>query len=343
MNERSHPHRETRDLVPAEQMTFNLALALPGRVSSVHTQRAYFRWIDRYLADTAQLQPTVGAARLLRMQTLPVPLLTRNLNAPQLRAWLGELVQEGHGKQGVNQARASIVTLASILAEAGWLDDYANASMHSVRTPNAEGGQRTGRWLAPDEIRLLMHTAREMATSDNQRMRNDVLMALLCTMALRREEIAHLRWGDISLQNERLVLRVRGKGRKVAMIDVPRPVLVALDHWRSAYLGQYGEPAPAMPIVCRLYKGGRLSRTALTPESIWRIIHTAARLANLGAVAPHDLRRSVAGALQLSGVPIETIRRLLRHANVAVTERYLSRLPQRNEGAVLMSEVLGLE
>jgi len=48
-------------------------------------------------------------------------------------------------------------------------------------------------------------------------------------------------------------------------------------------------------------------------------------------------------ALEEAGTPIEKISRLLRHTNVAVTERYLSRLPKRNEGAILMSDVLGLE
>jgi hypothetical protein len=33
----------------------------------------------------------------------------------------------------------------------------------------------------------------------------------------------------------------------------------------------------------------------------------------------------------------------LRHSNIAVTERYLNRLPHAVEGATLMSEVLGLE
>ena len=42
-------------------------------------------------------------------------------------------------------------------------------------------------------------------------------------------------------------------------------------------------------------------------------------------------------------MPIDKISRLLRHSNVAVTERYLSKLPRRNEGAVLMSAMLGLE
>ena len=74
-----------------------------------------------------------------------------------------------------------------------------------------------------------------------------------------------------------------------------------------------------------------------------RLAEVGAKAANLGHVAPHDLRRSVAGALQEAGVSIENISRLLRHSNVAVTERYLSRLPQRNEGGIMMSDLLGLE
>ncbi|HEX2621975.1 MAG TPA: site-specific integrase, partial [Phototrophicaceae bacterium] len=60
-------------------------------------------------------------------------------------------------------------------------------------------------------------------------------------------------------------------------------------------------------------------------------------------VAPHDLRRSVAGALHEAGTPIEKISQLLRHSNVAVTERYLNRLPKANEGAIAMSGLLGLD
>jgi integrase/recombinase XerC len=73
------------------------------------------------------------------------------------------------------------------------------------------------------------------------------------------------------------------------------------------------------------------------------IIHEAAHAAGLGDVAPHDLRRSVAGALQQNGVSIDKISRLLRHSNVGVTERYLSRLPQPNEGALLMSDMLEMD
>lgn len=324
-------------------LTFNFAMALPGRASSRHTQRAYFRWVDHYLVAIAGLKPSDGAMRDQRMSALPIPVLQESLSAPQLRAWLGMLARDGHGRQGIGQARAAIVTLASLLAEAGWLDDYTSAAMTNVRPPKAEDGQRPGRWLSAEQVRMLMMSARRIATSDNQMLRNNVVATMLCTMALRREELASARWGDLSMQNDRVVLRVHGKGRKTANIDVPRSVLQALDQWRRVVAPEEKRPMETSPLVRRIWKGGRVSGHGLTPDGIWLIISEAALAADLGHVAPHDLRRSVAGALQQAGVPIEKISRLLRHTNVAVTERYLGRLPQRNEGAVLMSDVLGLE
>jgi integrase len=318
-------------------------MALPGRASSRHSQRAYFRWVDQYLADVAGLPVTNGDTRLIRMNALPVRVLQESLSAPQLRAWLGKLVTAGHGKQGIDQARAAVVTLADLLAEAEWLDDYTAAAMARVRPPRAEAGQRPGRWLSLDQIKMLMTAARQIATSENQELRNYVVATMLCTMALRREELAAARWGDLSLQNNRVVLRVHGKGRKVAAVDVPRVVVRSLDRWRVTVAPNAPHPPAHTALVRRIWKGGRISATGVTPEGIWLMISDAARAAGIEHVAPHDLRRSVAGALEEAGTPIEKISRLLRHTNVAVTERYLSRLPKRNEGAILMSDVLGLE
>ncbi|MBW4438791.1 MAG: site-specific integrase [Pleurocapsa minor GSE-CHR-MK-17-07R] len=333
--------RPPAEISSASEPTYNFVMALPGRATSYHTQRAYFRWVDVYLADTADLKQTQGLNRLQRMSALPIRVLQRVLTAAQLRAWLGQLASQGHGKQGVSQARAAVVTLASLLSEAGWMDDYASAAMGNVRIPRAAEGQRTGRWLSSDELRQMIDSAQDMATSDNQRQRNAVIMLMLCTMALRREELAGARWDDLSLQNRRAVLRVRGKGKKTAIIDVPKPVMGALERWRSVMAREVRGFDASFPLVVRLWKGGRPSRQALTPEGIWLVIHESAQHAGLGMVAPHDLRRSVAGSLQESGVSVDVISRLLRHANVAVTERYLKKLPQRNEGAMLMSDVLG--
>lgn len=318
-------------------------LALPGQVSSPHTHRAYYRWVDQYLVDVAGLNATSGDQRVERMRRLSVKLLQTVLTPAQLRAWMGKLVQGGHGKQGLNQARAAIITLTGLLAEAEWIDDYTTAAMSRVRMPRAEEGQRPGRWLSVDELRLLMNASRTIATSENQVIRNTVVTTMLCTMALRREELASARWDDLSMQNNRPILRVHGKGRRTATIDVPRSVVNALSQWRKTLVAANQFGASNSPITRRLWKGGGISKLGLTPDGIWYLVGDAAVAAGLPHIAPHDLRRSVAGALQESGVPIEKISRLLRHKNVAITERYLSKLPQKNEGAVLMSGVLGLE
>ena len=325
----------------ADALTFNFMLALPGRASSRHTQRAYFRWVDTYLADMAEQKPTKGDARIKRMQMLPVPVLAKVLTAQHLRAWLGMLARKGHSKQGLDQARAAIVTLTDLLAEAQWIEDYTAASMARVRPPRAEDGQRPGRWLSLHEVRMLMAAAPQIATTDNQAARNSVVISMLCTMALRREELSVAKWGDLTLQNNRPVLRVHGKGRKVATIDVPNPVLKALNIWRRVIEPDALHPAPHTPLIRRIWKGGGVSQHGLSPDGIWLIVDQASEHAGLGHVAPHDLRRSVAGALYEAGVPIDTISRLLRHSNIAITEKYLSRLPHANQGAVLMSEALG--
>ncbi len=323
--------------------TFNFAAALPGQASSRHTSRAYFRWVEQYLVDLGGWTPSDGEQRRIRMERLPVGLLIDTLSPAQVRAWLGMLVRRNHGKQGLQQARASIVTLASLLAEAGWISDYVSAAISRVKIPKAEEGQRIGHWLSTDQLRQLMSASRQIATSDNQMLRNAVVTTMLCTMALRREELASVRWDDLSMQNDRAVLRVHGKGRKAAPIDVPRTVVNTLTYWRKALIAADEFKSPASPLLRRLWKGGRISRYGLSPDGIWLIVSQSAAAANLGQIAPHDLRRSVAGALEQSGVPIEKISRLLRHSNVAVTERYLSKLPKQNEGAVLMSGLLGFD
>jgi integrase len=327
----------------ADALTFNFAAALVGRASSRHTERAYFRWVDRYLSDLTQLNATKGQQRVQRMEALPLDLLLPLMSAQHLRVWLGRLLREGNGAQGLGQARAAVVTLADLLSEADLMPFERAAGMARVRPPKAEEGQRPGRWLSPRQLRGLMSAAGQIATSDNQAVRNQVVLSVLCTMALRRDELASARWDDLSIQNDRMVLRVHGKGKKTAVIDVPRPVARMLEQWQGIVAASKDGYQSRSALVRRLWKGGGVSPNGLTVDGIWTIVADTAAFTDLGHVAPHDLRRSVAGALHENGVTIDKISALLRHSNVAVTERYLSKLPQINEGALLMSDVLGLD
>ncbi|MCU0512739.1 MAG: tyrosine-type recombinase/integrase [Anaerolineae bacterium] len=152
--------------------------------------------------------------------------------------------------------------------------------------------------------------------------RNQVVVLLLCTLVLRREEVSALQWGDVTLVKNRPTLRVDG-----ALLEIPRPLLAALDRWRALVTAGDGPPPAGSPLVRRIWKGGRIARRGLSPDGIWLIIHDAARYAGLEQVSPEDLRRSVVLSLRDAGTPIEALHSLLRHRTLIVTRRFLAKLP----------------
>lgn len=303
--------------------SFNLILALSRRTPSTNTQRAYYRWVDRYLVDVAGLKATSGEDRIRRMQDLPVRSFQRHLTERKFRNWLDTLVQEGHGRQGLDQARATIVTLCEMLRDAGLLDAAVSSEIQAVSVPTIRRKDTPERLLTPEEVRQLMGSAREMASSQAQLHRNNVVATMLCTMALRREELSAARWGDLTVKSQGLVVLETADGG----VDMPRPVLSIINRWR----GMLADPEPHSPLIRRVWKGGGISKAGLSPDGIWLIIGNAAEFAGLGHVTPDDLRRSAVANMYRNGMPVEEISRLLRHRSVLITERFLAKLTFRDE------------
>lgn len=299
--------------------SFDLTKALPKRTSSANTQRAYYRWIDRYLVDVASLKATQGTDRIKRMEDLPLRSLQRHLTPRKFINWLNRLVELGQGRQALDQARATIVTLAEILAEHGYLDTQLASEIQAVSVPAVQKNPTPEKLLSPDEVKRLMSSAREMATTNNQLLRNNVVATMLCTMALRREELSAAKWGDVTVREGVIILDM-GQGEYV---DMPAPVVTIVDQWRAVL----GDPASESPLIRRIWKGGRIAKVGLSPDGIWLIIRNASRHAGLGHVTPDDLRRSAVASMYKSGIPIEEISRLLRHRSVLITERFLAKLP----------------
>lgn len=300
---------------------FDFTAALPERTGSSNTQRAYYRWVDRYLVDKAGLKPTHGEARLKRMGRLPLKSLEKHLSAKKLSEWLNTLATEGHGRQSLDQARAAIVTLAELMANDEIISTQLAAQIRAVSVPPIAKKQVPERLLTPDQLKDIMQAARDIATSENQLARNAVVATVLCTMALRREELSAARWGDLSLIDSQVVLNIDG-----STVPVPRNVLSLVDRWRTAITTSGRDPLPTSPIVRRIWKGGRIARNGLSADGIWLIIRDAARHAGQGHVTPDDLRRSAVAGMWESGVPIEDISQLLRHRSVLITERFIARL-----------------
>lgn len=310
-----------------KQDTFDFSRALAEHTRSSNTQRAYFRWVERYFVVHADWKAQSGNARHKRMAALKVGTIQRHVRPTKLREWLNGLLAQGHSRQSLDQARAAIITLAELAHEAEIIDAAILRQLKKTPVPNIKHKTELERILSADELALLQKAARDSASNDVQRVRNQVVMSMLCSMSLRREELATARWGDLGVaDNKRVVLRLAD-----GQVDVPRVVVNLLDRWRAVIAESDAEPLPASPLIRRIWKGGRVARGGVSPDGIWMIVRDCALAAGLGHVTPDDLRRSVAALWLAQGMELEDLSRALRHRNTLITSKFIARITERQD------------
>jgi integrase/recombinase XerD len=177
--------------------------------------------------------------------------------------------------------------------------------------------------LAESEVTgMLDHAA--LAAGVPQRdavaLRDDAILELLYAAGLRVSELTDLRVEDLSLDEQRVL--VRGKGDKERVVPIGVSAVRAL----AAYL-EHGRPdlmrGSHKPDASRLFLSVR--GRGLTRQWVWKLVKTADSHAS-----PHMLRHSCATHMVEHGADLRTVQTLLGHADIATTQVYthvaLSRL-----------------
>ncbi|GAB4549995.1 MAG: tyrosine-type recombinase/integrase [Anaerolineae bacterium] len=301
----------------------NVNVAMAGL--SEHTQRAYRRWIRRYLGDINDLP-----ARQIPLEMLSIQMVLESLGTANLKAWLGKLKASRLGKQSIMQAKAAVVWLAQFMADMEKVDYSAASGLSRVKAPRAETGQRTGTWLAPEDIRRLLVAVRRVETRHpGTAARNVAIITLMVTCGLRRDEVAAALWSDLTRQGRNNVLMVHGKGEKLRTVKLPDMVLSALEVWRNYHVLPEGE----RPIFTQIRQNGRVTTQGITDRAVWNVVNQAAKAAGIPRLSPHDLRRSFARGAYEAGVSFELIRQALGHSSIATTERYVNSVLELDRAA----------
>lgn len=294
--------------------TVNLVMAMSGL--SEHSQRAYRRWIGRFLCEVTGIQKVDYDAR-----AVPIDAVLEALGAANLKAWLGRLKMKNLGKQSIGQAKASIVWLAQLMGDMERATYELAAGLSRVKSPRAEFGQRAGSWLTVEEIRQILRGARASAKTPQAASRNAAMITLLAICGLRRDEITRICWGDLQKQGKNRILSVHGKGAKLRQVKLSPVVVNAIEAWR-VYHPTADEDNTAM--FTRILKSGLVMPTHITDKTVWLVVQDAATAAGLSKISPHDLRRSFARGAYEAGTSFELIRQSLGHSNIATTEHYVN-------------------
>jgi integrase len=133
------------------------------------------------------------------------------------------------------------------------------------------------------------------------------ILVIALNTGMRWSEIVNLEWKRVDLES-RLIRVVKTKSGKPRLININEPVMEELMKLRA---GANGSPL-VLPN----------SGTGKPYASLYRCFLKACEKAGITGLRFHDLRHTFATRLIQAGVDIETVRSLLGHYSIVMTQRY---------------------
>ena len=199
-----------------------------------------------------------------------------------------------------NRTLAFVSRLFTLAEHWEWRDQRTNPARGVTRARE----QARDRVLEPSEL------ARLNAALESLETQHPLPVAAIRVAAmtwLRISECLSLSWANVSFETARAILPTTKVGRRV--VPLAAPVLDIL----SGLPRINGNPW--------VFAGGR--GAAVTYKTTRRVFTEACGMVGLEDVRLHDLRRSVATSLAASGVNAFTLRDVLGHATVTMSNRYV--------------------
>jgi integrase len=160
--------------------------------------------------------------------------------------------------------------------------------------------------------------------------RDLAIMGLLLVNGLRTCEVNRANIGDIHEVEGYTVLRVRGKGGKIADAKLRGDVYQAI----QAYLATRGTTEPDEPLFLAV---GNLGKGRISTKAVQVRVRHYLRLAGIQKpnLTAHSLRHTCAVlTLSIGKADLVQVQRLLRHSDPKVTMRYVQSLDWLRDNAV---------
>lgn len=231
----------------------------------------------------------------------------------------------------VNVRLSAVRKLVDEAWRSGWIDTETATEVREVKNVR-QLGQPTGNWLTREQAKEIL------TVPDRSQMkgkRDYVILAMLVGCALRRSEMISLTIAHIQQREGRwVILDLVGKGGRKRTVAIPRWVKQGIDEWIVAAGISDGR------LLRAVNKSGRVGGQGLSDWTVWSVVEAAAAELGIDNFGAHDLRRTCAKLCRDRGGKLEQIQRLLGHASILTTDRYLG---TTQELTVAVNDNLGLE
>jgi len=278
-----------------ERATDDFLRHLRERNASAHTIKAYAGDLDVFAAY-------IGARDW------------KTIDHIAIRGFLSHLYDKGLSKTSVARALAAVRSLYRWLAQEGVVEQNPAKLVSTPRLP-----KKLPRVPTIEEMNFVLDGKMPEVASFPERDR--LMFELLYGCGIRNSELVGINLDDISLSNEAIL--IRGKGKKERYVPFGGSALAALSvylPWRQQVLATLKKTfsAKGMPALLVNQRGGRL-----TTRSVGRIVKRIAVAKGLSPeVHPHTLRHAFGTHMLEEGADLRAIQELLGHERLATTERY---------------------
>jgi integrase len=192
-----------------------------------------------------------------------------------------------------------------------------DAIQDAIKTHRPKG-QLLHIWLSEDEVQALMDTCN---VDEPDGLRDYILLGLLVGAALRRKEALDLTFDQVvqvpNGHGKRDVIRIRGKGDKDRAMPINRKLADAIRRWQDM-IDARGDSKVLRSLTPGLPVGDDLSLSGL-----WKAVKRHGAEIGFPDLSCHDLRRTYAKIAVDHGVPLDQLQKLMGHASMETTIRYL--------------------
>jgi site-specific recombinase XerD len=238
-----------------------------------------------------------------------------------VQAWRDFLIKEGKRPHTVSTKLAIIRSLFEYGRALGVFE--RNPASAKLVPPPKKPKHSPGRALTPQEVKSLLSWFKLETLLGA---RDYALMMVMLRLSLRVSEVCHLKVSSIKWTSGRWVLTVKLKGGREELKPLPKDVKKAIDN----YLALDRENRKTMKtngVDAYLFQADPNKRwfgenNPLSTRHVWHLVKRFSKLAGIGDVSPHDLRRTAITQAFKQRVPIRHIQRMSGHQDLNTLRLY---------------------
>lgn len=246
--------------------------------------------------------------------------MVRNVNVATSNKYFEDMLKLGYAEATINRKMQALSKFYKFLCrrEVGIMDynpfssDEGSVRLKVKRYSNT-------RALTDDEVKNIIKVISEDRSILG--LRNKIMILLLATTGMRRQELAKLKIGNIGINMGQFVIEYTAKGGKPMYIVIAKTVKQYIDQYIQLRGLSYMDKDQPLLIS---HSSNADPTKHISPETIYQTVKKVAFKAGLEAdsISPHCFRHTYITKSLEMGCSIEDVQDRVGHADISTTRRY---------------------